>query len=118
MKRIAPLFAMLTLVSGHVVGSEYKPMSGQYAITGPTLMDAPADEKQDRVVLFLEGDAARDVYRGMTAPAKPQVCTPEGAVTKSAGGVTCTFDANDDTYACWIGVRLDSGHAVQVDVPC
>jgi hypothetical protein len=117
MKRIA-LLALLVLASGFVVSAEYKPMQGQYAISGPTLMDAPADEKQDRVVLFLEGDAARDVYRGMSVQAKPEVCTPNGALTKQAGGMSCMFDASDDTYTCAIGVRLDSGRAVQLDLPC
>jgi hypothetical protein len=117
MERIA-LVALLTLIAGFACAAEYKTMTGQYAITGPTLMDAPADEKQDRVVLFLYGDAARDVYRGMTATAKPQVCAPDGSVTKSAGGVECMFDASDDTYVCWIGMRLDSGQAVHADVPC
>lgn len=117
MQRAASL-ALLVLASGSVASADYKPMAGQYAVSGPTLMDAPANEKQDRVVLFLEGNAARDVYRGMSAPATPKVCTPDGSLTKEAGGVSCTFDAGDDTYVCWIGVRLDSGHAVHVDVPC
>ena len=117
MKRIV-LFSLLVLVSSFVAGAEYKSMQGQYAISGPTLMDAPADEKQDRVVLFLEGDAARDIYRGMSAQAKPEVCTPDGALTKNAGGVSCMFDASDDTYTCAIGVRLDSGLAVHPDLPC
>jgi hypothetical protein len=117
MQRIA-LCAVLAVVSGSVAGAEYKPISGQYAISGPTLMDAPADENRDRVVLFLEGDAARDIYRGMSAPTKADVCTPDGAVTKTSGGVSCTFNAGNDTYMCWIGVRLDSGRAVHVDVPC
>mgnify|MGYP003577746295 CR=1 FL=1 len=54
----------------------------------------------------------------MTAPAKSQVCSPEGSLTKVAGGVECTFEANDDSYRCWIGVGLGSGQAVHTDIPC
>ena len=117
MKRIA-LFGLLAVSAGLISAAEFKPLTAQYAITGPSLMDAPPDERRDRVMFFLEGDAARDVYRGMTAAAKSQVCFPESAVVKSAGGMECMFDANDDTYACWISVRLDSGEAVHTDVPC
>jgi hypothetical protein len=117
MKRIA-LFGLLAMSAGLISASEFKPLTGQYVITGPSLQDAPPDARRDRVVFFLEGDAARDVYRGMTAEAKPQVCAPDDAVVKSAGGMECMFDASDDTYACWISMRFDSGEAVHTDVPC
>lgn len=117
MKRIA-LFGLLAMSAGLISASEFKPLTGQYTLTGPSLQDAPADEPRDRVLFFLEGDAARDVYRGMTAEAKPQVCAPVSAVVKSAGGMECMFDKSDDSYACWISVRLDSGEGVHTDVPC
>lgn len=116
--RIALSFALAMLAVCVARAGEFKPLAGQYVITGPSLMDAPADEERDRVVLFLEGDAAREVYRGMTAPAKSQVCAPEGALTKVAGGVECTFEAKDDSYRCWIGVGLGNGQAVHTDIPC
>jgi hypothetical protein len=112
------LFALLALCTGLVAAAEFKPLTGQYSVSGPSLQDAPPDERQDRIVLFLDGASARALYRGMTATAKPQVCAPESAVVKSAGGVECMFDKADGTYACWVGVRLDSGEAVHTDIPC
>jgi hypothetical protein len=117
MKRIA-VFGLLAVCAGLISAAEFKPLTGQYAITGPSLQDAPPDERPDRAMLFLDGDAARDVYRGMTAAAKPQVCAPDTAVVKSAGGMECMFDASDDNYACWISVGLETGEAVHTDVPC
>lgn len=117
MKPSAPV-ALLVLVSGLAAAAEYKPMTGQYAITRPTLLDAPADETPDRIVLFLEGAAARDTYRRMSAAARPRECSQDVALTKTAGATACRFDTTEDTYVCWIGVHLHSGQGVQLDVPC
>ena len=82
-------------------------LTGSYLIGGRTLVDAPPDEpKNTHLYLVLEGTAARDTYRAMSAHARRDACLDDGSLTKTIGAMQCTALAKTKGYRCAFSVNV------------
>lgn len=108
-----PLLCLMVLLMLAPVGAqEVKPGMVSYMLTTEAITDPDPAEPRDRVLLFIEGDAAREIFAAMTVkPAKTDCMgetVPKGEVLKKAGKLECTFDGKDD-YRCSVGLMLKTG---------
>lgn len=113
MRKLTVVFTcqLLCVSAAHASGG-YKQLSGSYAITSENIVDPGPEEKKDRLVLFIEGDAAREVFDSMDVPVKKNDCDP-ALRTKSAGGLVCSVDLTRKDFQCTVGVKLGNGSAVK-----
>ncbi|MHB1207387.1 MAG: hypothetical protein ACYCZX_17605 [Rhodospirillaceae bacterium] len=90
--------------------SKYSPLHATYAITGETILDPSPEEKKDRVSIYIDGDAARQIYKAMPAPEKPYACNDDNSPVrhKTAGGLMCIGD-DKKGYSCSVAIKLDDG---------
>jgi hypothetical protein len=107
------LAAVLTAAASGLKAQEFKPITGQYGIASKTILDPPPGEKKDRVLLFIHGSGARDVYEAMPGRGRNDACG--GGLLKSAGGLACS-KSTDGNYQCSLGVLLATGATVQGSV--
>ncbi|PRC93460.1 hypothetical protein [Solimicrobium silvestre] len=103
-------FLLLTLGVGNA--QEIKDVEATYAISSKTIIDPAPGEKKDRVLLFLTGTGAKEIYDSILNPPKSSQCGPN-LVVKSANNLECIKDTKTGTYQCRIGVMLDSGKTVK-----
>jgi len=94
--------------SNYAFAQNFKKLDGSYAIASKTILDPPPDEKKDRVLLFIKGRGARDIYEGIPGPGKKDVCG-DNVFRKSAGDLECTKDVKLGEYVCGIGILLQTG---------
>ena len=107
--------AALVLIGAPMVEAlDVKPLAGTYAIGSATLVDPPPDEKKDRLLFYLDGKTAKDVYDAMEAPARASTCDPD-LRTKSAGALECSRSKAGE-YTCSVGVSLARGTTVKASV--
>ena len=84
-----------------------KRLTGTYAVGGRTLIDPPAGEaKNTHLYVVLDGSAARDVYRAMSARAVRDACLDDGSFTKTLGAMQCTENAKAKRYTCAFAINL------------
>ncbi len=109
MNKLASVFlaTFLCLPTFHSHAQEYRKLEGSYAIASATLIDPPKNEKKDRVVLFIDGAAAKEIYDGMAGEAKKFACSDE-MLLKTSGNLTCTKESG--IYACHVAILLSSGN--------
>lgn len=98
-----------------VAGEGYKKLRGSYAVSSATLVDPLPDQKEDRMAFFLEGDAARDMFKNLPGPARKDACS-EKLVTKTSGGLSCSRDVSGDVYTCSFAIMFDKGRLVSASV--
>lgn len=117
MKNASLLVAIACLTAIGALGASegFKKLTGSYMIASKNLIDPAPGEKKDRVALFLEGDAARDIYNQMPGPARKNACSSD-LRTKSSGGLICSKDLSRNDYQCTVGVILKTGAVVDVSV--
>lgn len=93
-------------------------LSGSYRFHGKSIVDPPPGEAKDsHLGLVLEGAAARDLFRRLTAKAKPDICLDDGSRTKTQGGIRCTQLAGRAGWRCEFAIQLDT-QAVVADGAC
>ena len=113
MKKVAAISLCLCVVGAVAVlaAGRYKPLDATYAITGATIIDPDPEEKKDRVSIYIDGDAAREIYKAMSVPEEPLPCDDDKSPNrqKSAGGLTCFHHDKDDAYGCGVAIKLDDG---------
>ncbi|MDH0867595.1 hypothetical protein [Mitsuaria sp. GD03876] len=103
----AGLLAVACFIPFAADAQEYRPLQGKYAIAGAHLVDPAPGEKRDRAVMFIEGDAAADMFKDMPQKAVKDQCAGD-LVSKSAGNLVCS-KANDGKYFCSFAVGLKDG---------
>ncbi len=93
------------LVSANLPASEWKPLSGIYAITAENYLD-PSDEEPDNTHfrLQLDGTAAEDLYHALPSPVSMDECT--GAIQKSSGDMKCLYYETESRYECAFSINL------------
>lgn len=109
--------AVLAMVVGVVAAAQAmdtRPLSGTYVIGSATLVDPPPGERKDRVLFYIDGAAAKEIYDAMEAGARPSVCDPS-LRSKTAGTLECSRSAGGE-YECSVGVSLTSGTSVKASV--
>lgn len=98
-------------LSHATLAAEFKKLEGSYALTSESMVDPAPDAKHDRLVVFIEGSAAKEAYQAMSAPARKNAC--DAAIrTKTSGGLACSRNLSRDDYQCTVGVLLKSGVSV------
>ncbi|UMR29226.1 hypothetical protein MJ904_19340 [Massilia sp. MB5] len=106
-KAISSLLAIsLFLASLQCQAQEYGKLDGTYAIKSATLIDPPSNEKKDRIVMIIKGNAAKDMYDEIPAKAKKSKCDAE-MLLKIAGNLACTKESN--FYTCNVAILLRTG---------
>lgn len=110
----AASIAIGLMLAATAVALDVKPVAGTYAIGSATLVDPPPNEKRDRLLLYLEGNAAREVYEAMTAPVRISACDSD-LRTKTAGALECSLSKAGE-YTCSVGVSLERGMTVAASV--
>ena len=106
--RWLPILAALS-VSGVAAQPEERALTGSYALSGATLVDAPPEEARDtHLRLHLTGAAARDLFAAMKADAEYDACLDDGAHSKRLGGTVCTRDAGGETFECSLSIELST----------
>ncbi len=114
MKNALLLSLVLVAAASCLEAQEFKPLAGQYAIASKSLVDPPPDEKKDRLLLWIQGSGAKDIFESMAGPARKDACNPD-LVKRSAGALKCAKHADGD-YLCTIGVLLTTGSTVKGSV--
>jgi hypothetical protein len=103
----ACIFAALVVSSAAGAEPAAKPLSGTYAFAGKTLVDPPPDEPRDsHLLITLDGQAARDVYRKMKARRSRDGCLDDGSMSKTFGGMQCTERVRPTRYTCAFSIDL------------
>jgi hypothetical protein len=88
----------------------YAPLKAYYFFSGPDLDKPAAQQHVDRVVFYIEGEAAREMYERMTVPAIPD-CSPHSRV-KQAGNLTCRSVQSDEDFVCAVAIGLADGQSL------
>ena len=102
-----PILALAIAVAPVVSASPPLPLTGTYAFTGKTLVDPPPSEPQDtRLVVTLDGTAARDLYQKLKVMPRRDACLDDGSMTKRAGDVQCTATVKPKGHVCTFAVDL------------
>ena len=84
-----------------------KALSGTYAIAGKDAIDPPPGQPADtHLQLYLDGSAARDLYRAMKVKAMPDDCIGAGAHSKFLGGIACTELEGGKKYECSLAIDI------------
>lgn len=117
----APTVCLLLAVAGTLLAADLSavspnPLSGQYALSGETLIDPPADEpRNSRFNLYLDGAAAADLYRALPGEGALDACLDDGSWSKSSGGIRCTR-MRDGRYECAFALVLATGEVRPAEV--
>ena len=94
-------------IAGLAIGQEFRPLAGRYALTTSNMVDSIPGEKPDRVIVFVEGKAAEDIFKGMAQKPTKDRCASD-IVSKMAGNLVCSkLDAGK--FFCSFGVSLHDG---------
>jgi|SRR5215213_10345899 len=93
--------------------AELNNFEGRYGFSSADIIDAVPTDKQDRLVIFIAGKAARETYEKMQVKAKEGLCDPD-LMIKNAGGLMCSKDTARGEYYCSVGLLLKSGKSVDV----
>lgn len=106
---IVALLASAFMIGDGTQPREYRPIEALYMMSGPTLIDPSPDERVDRLVLHIRGDAAREMFEAMPMEATQVNCqgvaTPSGLRRKVAGNLICEFSGGYG-YACNVSILL------------
>jgi hypothetical protein len=117
-RRTCLALSAAALMCGLAVGAaqalDTRPLVGSYAIGSATLVDPPPGERKDRLLLYLDGATAKQVYDAMQAPARVIACDPD-LRTKTAGALECSR-SKDGEYSCSVGISLLTGATVPASV--
>jgi len=98
-------------ISGTTTAAEFKKLEGSYAVASENIVDPAPDEKNDRLIVFIQGSAAKETYQAMSAPPRKNSC--DAAIrTKTAGGLACSRNLSRGDYQCTVGILLKSGASV------
>jgi hypothetical protein len=107
MKFAAWLFAALVVPGAVGAQPAAKPLSGTYTFAGKTLVDPPPAEPRDsHLVITLDGQTARDVYRKMKERPRRDACLDDGSMSKTSGGMHCTEWVKPARYTCAFSINL------------
>ena len=108
--KIVTFLAGLTLTlscAGFADAQEFRPLTGRYALTSANMVDPTPGEKSDRVVVFIEGSAAEQMYMGMLQKPAKDRCVGDG-LSKKSGNLVCS-KLDSGKHFCTFGVGLKDG---------
>lgn len=112
MRKLVVLLAFSSLAMiGIERSADFAVLDGMYAISSEYMTDPPPNDRPDRVLLYLTGKGARDIFEAMPGLANAVDCTglaTPSALTKTAGGLECSVIKAKE-YHCTVAIMLDSG---------
>jgi hypothetical protein len=110
MKPASVLFAaiLVSILSvNNVAMADQIPMQAKYMLySHDAIIDPPENAKKDSVGIYIDGEAAWNIYYAMDVPAEKGADCQEGMLIKRAGAFVCYLS---DTAHCELGVDLKSG---------
>lgn len=103
----------LLLVVGCVVraaDTDFRALTGKYAFRSANIVDPQPGEKFDRMVFFLEGKGAVDLFERMPQKAVRSECAGD-LVSKTAGDLVCSKERSGDVF-CSFAIDMRRGRLV------
>jgi hypothetical protein len=86
--------------------SRTKSLSGVYAIGTINVDPSPDNPRDSHLIVYLQGDTAKDLYEAMKVAPKSEVCGPSGIQVKTIGGTSCGFDPESKSYVCDFAIDI------------
>lgn len=115
MRKLIAALAVSSLAIGIEQSGDFEELDATYAITSENMTDLPPDDRPDRVLVWVTGKGAKDIFDAMPGIAVLVDCegsaTP-AAVRKTAGGLECTVIRGTE-YLCTVAIMLGSGNTDQ-----
>ena len=107
---------LLFLVSIPATGSDWKQLSGIYAITPEYYLD-PSEEEDPKshLRLQLSGESAKDLYSAMKVEVVIDECT--GGKAKNIGNMQCLYFEDQNKYDCHFSIKLNE-QTIDYGVAC
>ncbi|WP_226705091.1 hypothetical protein [Microbulbifer elongatus] len=103
MKNISvAILLMLPAVALAMEGPRYVEMSGLLKIYGK---EKPSDELSG-FSLFINGEAAKELYGEIKSDPEYNWCLDDGTVTKWAGNFECSM-TKEENYSCSVGLGIE-----------
>jgi len=110
------IIVVILLLSQPVIASEWKSISGAYAVTSVSAIDPPDHLPADSHYRFqLTGSSAKDLYIAMKVEPKIDECT--GGIAKNIKDMQCIFFKESATYECHFSINI-SEQEIEYGVPC
>ncbi len=111
MKRTVRLLLATSLASISIVTYGQHPgmtdLTGQYEITGKTVLDPPKNEPGDtHFRVYITGKAAMDLYNSMKVEPEEDICLGDGSVSKNIGQMQCTNSILSGEYECRFSIDV------------
>jgi hypothetical protein len=99
------VLTLLLASSTFLFASDWKDVTGIYAITPEDYLDPPPTQAPDtHFRLQLTGDSARDLYNAMSVEPIEDECT--GGMAKSIQQMKCLYFAGEDSYECHFSINI------------
>ena len=96
--------------------SDWKDISGIYAVTAESLIDPGEDDPSNsHYRIQLKGDSAKALFQAMNVEPRIDECT--GASAKSIGEMQCLLFENSGTYECHFSINIDE-QTIEYGVVC
>ena len=95
----------------------WKTFPGIFKIHSGSVADrAPAEGKDRKLTIHVDGTAARDIFASIGPDVRPTCDGHSGSRERRRKGIYCSFDpemvkAKNGPYRCWIGMDLVTGEA-------
>lgn len=99
-----------------VQASEWKSLSGTYAVTSADVIDPHENLPSDSHYRFqLTGSSAKDLYMAMKVKSEVDECT--GAMAKRIKEMQCLYFNTSATYECHFSINIEK-QEIEYGVPC
>ena len=92
------------------------PLAGRFFVSGP-IGEGDLVRDSTHLYLWMEGEAAAELYRRMPVVPVPQPCEDGSAWLKQGQALACTADADSTGYRCYVAIDVPA-ETLAVGVSC
>lgn len=102
-----PATMVALLIASASPAGDWRPLSGDYAMTGAEPIDpAPDADPRSHLRIHLTGQTARELYQALNAPVQTDPCTDRPA--RIMGNIRCIEYRRNERYECDFSIDLDN----------
>lgn len=96
------------LANENAVAQPLKPLRGEFALHGETIIDPPLGEPQDtHMGFYIDGEAAKQLYNAMKVKPVPEACEKgSGVMEKVVGEMSCLKQPGGKRYSCTFAIDI------------